>query len=138
MQPLTGYLLISNSNLFDPNFRRTVLLVGHHDDDGAVGVVLNQPLGVTVREAVPPLGDLVDPEDLLVDGGLVEPASSVLGAGLPRSFEGRSAGDGHDRLQPPEADDDIGARSSSRARVYAGYAGWGFGQLEDGARRGEW
>jgi putative transcriptional regulator len=38
---LTGKLLLSNASLFDPNFRKTIVLIGHHDEDGAVGVVLN-------------------------------------------------------------------------------------------------
>ena len=58
---LTGSLLLSNASLFDPNFRKTIVLVGHHDEDGAVGVVLNRALEVTVDEAVPPLSELVPP-----------------------------------------------------------------------------
>ena len=44
MGTLTGQLLIAGASLFDPNFRRTVILIGHHDDAGAVGVVLNLSL----------------------------------------------------------------------------------------------
>ena len=54
MDSLQGHLLIAGSGLWDPNFRRTVVLIGHHDDEGAVGVVLNQPLDTTVEEAAPP------------------------------------------------------------------------------------
>ena len=42
MEPLSGHLLIAGTSLLDPNFRRAVVLIGHHDDDGAVGVVLNR------------------------------------------------------------------------------------------------
>ena len=42
MEPLSGHLLIAGTSLLDPNFRRAVVLIGHHDDEGAVGVVLNR------------------------------------------------------------------------------------------------
>jgi len=129
VEPLTGHLLISNSNLFDPNFRRTVVLIGHHDDDGAVGVVLNQPLGITVREAVPPLEGLVDPEEQLFDGGPVEPASVVVLADFLDTARAEVLAMDSIGFLPPEAGDDIG-EAIRRARVYAGYAGWGPGQLE--------
>lgn len=137
MDPLTGRLLISNANLFDPNFRRTVLLIGHHDDDGAVGVVLNQPLGVTVREAVPPLGALVEPEEQLFDGGPVEPASVVVLADFLDPSRAEVLAMGSIGFLPPEAGDDI-TEAIKRARVYAGYAGWGPGQLEDELSTGSW
>src|SRR6266852_167264 len=58
-QSLRGKLLIAGPGLFDPNFRRTVLLVGEHNDEGALAVVLNRPTPATVREAIPPLADVV-------------------------------------------------------------------------------
>ena len=61
MDTLRGHLLIAGASLWDPNFRRSVVLIGHHDDEGAVGVVLNQPLETTVEEAAPPLSALVPP-----------------------------------------------------------------------------
>jgi len=137
VDPLTGRLLISNANLFDPNFRRTVLLIGHHDDDGAVGVVLNQPLGVTVREAVPPLGSLVEPEEQLFDGGPVEPASVVVLADFLDPSKAEVLAMGSIGFLPPEADEEI-AEAIKRARVYAGYAGWGPGQLEDELAEDSW
>jgi putative transcriptional regulator len=137
VESLTGHLLISNSNLFDPNFRRTVLLIGHHDDDGAVGVVLNQPLGITVREAVPPLGGLVEPEEQLFDGGPVEPASVVVLADFLDPASAEILAMGSIGFLPPEAGEDIGD-AIRRARVYAGYAGWGPGQLESELGEDSW
>ena len=79
MGSLTGQLLLSNASLFDPNFRRTVVLVGHHDEEGAVGVVLNRPFDVTVDEAVPPLAELVrDRGSALFQGGPVQPEAAVV------------------------------------------------------------
>src|SRR5207247_632021 len=75
---LSGQLLLSNASLFDPNFRRTVVLIGHHDDEGAVGVVLNRPFDVTVGDAVPPLADLVREGEVLFHGGPVQPEAAVV------------------------------------------------------------
>lgn len=137
MNALTGSLLISNVNLLDPNFRRTVVLIGHHDDEGAVGVVLNQPLGVTVREAVPPLGGLVDADERLFDGGPVEPASVVVLADFVDPSRAELIALDTIGFLPPVADDDVGA-AIRRARVYAGYAGWGPGQLEGELAEQSW
>jgi len=135
--PLGGKLLIANAGLFDPNFRRSVVLVGHHDDDGAVGVVLNHVTDVAVDEAVPPLADLVAPGDPLFVGGPVQPdAAVVLAEFEDRASAGISAF-GSVGFLPDEAD----AESRSgirRARVFAGYSGWGPGQLEDEVGGDSW
>ena len=129
METLTGQLLIAGPSLWDPNFRRTVLLVGHHDEEGAVGVILNRASETTVAEAVPPLGPLVPADDPVYLGGPVQPDAAVVIA---------------DFVDPAMADflafDSIGFLPSEtepgiedavrRARVFAGYAGWGPGQLE--------
>jgi len=60
MESLHGQLLISSPILHDPNFRRTVVLVVAHDDDGSVGLVLNRVSEVEVAEAVPELAGLVE------------------------------------------------------------------------------
>ena len=78
MESLTGQLILAGPALWDPNFRRTVVLVGQHDEDGAVGVVLNRVAEVTVAEAAPPLATIVDEGDALFLGGPVEPASAVV------------------------------------------------------------
>ena len=78
MGSLTGQLLLSNASMFDPNFRRTVVLIGHHDEEGAVGVVLNRPFDVTVDEAVPPLAELVREGEALFHGGPVQPEAAVV------------------------------------------------------------
>ena len=48
MESLRGRLLSSSGGLYDPNFRHTVVVVGEHNADGALGVVLNRALDVTV------------------------------------------------------------------------------------------
>ena len=78
MTSLKGHLLISSGGLFDPNFRHTVVLLGEHGPEGAVGVVINRPLEVTVAEAVPPLAELVPEGEALYEGGPVDQTSPVL------------------------------------------------------------
>jgi len=126
---LTGHLLISNASLFDPNFRRTVVLIGHHDDEGAVGVVLNRPLDVTVDEAVPPLAELVDDDEALFEGGPVQPDGAVVLAEFADLALAGVVAFGSVGFLPDEVDEaDRGA--IVRARIFAGYSGWGPGQLE--------
>ncbi len=134
---LTGHLLLSNATLFDPNFRRTVVLIGHHDEEGAVGVVLNRPLDVTVDEAVPPLAALVQPGDLVYQGGPVQPEAAVVVADFEDPTRAGVVALGSIGFLPEEADpDDLGA--IRRARVFAGYSGWGPGQLEEELGEDAW
>ena len=78
MESLKGQLLISSGGLFDPNFRHTVVLVGEHNADGALGIILNRALEVTVEEAVPPLSPLIPGGEMLFEGGPVQQMSPVL------------------------------------------------------------
>jgi putative transcriptional regulator len=129
MEPLGGKLLVSNASLFDPNFRRTVVLVGHHDDDGAVGVILNRPLALSVDEAAPALADLVAPGDLLYEGGPVQPEAAVVIAEFDDPSDAGMVALGSIGFLPEQPDPaDLGG--IRRARVFAGYSGWGAGQLE--------
>ena len=129
MKSLRGQLLISSGGLYDPNFRHTVVLIGEHNADGALGVVLNRALNVTVEQAIPTLSEMVPPGAPLFQGGPVRPESHVLLAELADPelvdllvFEsvGFLVGDVSQDLLP----------SVLRARVFAGYSGWGPGQLE--------
>jgi len=129
VEPLGGKLLISNASLFDPNFRRTVVLIGHHDEEGAVGVILNRPTELSVDEAVPALADLVMPGDLLFEGGPVQPEAAVVLAEFTDPSEAGVVAFGSIGFLPEEAAPE-GLESVTRARVFAGYAGWGAGQLE--------
>jgi putative transcriptional regulator len=134
---LTGHLLLSNATLFDPHFRRTVVLVGHHDEEGAVGVVLNRSLGVAVDEAVPPLADLVEPGDELFEGGPVQTDAAVVVAEFTDLSRAGLVAFGNVGFLPEEADLDE-RDAITRARVFAGYSGWGPGQLEEELAEDAW
>jgi len=137
MDTLKGQLLIAGPKLFDPNFRRTVVLVAEHGEEGALGVVLNRPSDVTVAEAASALLPLVGPDDTLFVGGPVQPQAAVVlaefddpeAAGLVAFGSiGFLVGD----IQPDAV---AGVR---RARVFAGYAGWGEGPVEQELEEESW
>src|SRR5437763_332149 len=78
MDSLKGQLLLAGPGLLDPNFRRTVVLVAEHSDEGAMGIVLNRAAEVAVDEAAPALGVLVEPGEPVFVGGPVEPESVLV------------------------------------------------------------
>lgn len=129
MEKLRGRLLISSGGLYDPNFRHTVVLVGEHNSDGALGVVLNRALDVTVEKTLPMLHHLVPPGESLFQGGPVQPASAVLLAELehPGLADILVFGSVGFLVGDVSTDAELSIR---RARVFAGYSGWGPGQLE--------
>jgi putative transcriptional regulator len=131
MDTLRGWLLVASPTLTDPNFRRTVILIGEHSDEGAMGVVLNRPSPVSVAEAVPPLADLVEDQDLVYVGGPVQPQAIVVLGDFEHPERAGSVVLGSIGFLPAEIapDEDLGPLS--RVRVFAGYAGWSPGQLED-------
>src|SRR5207249_5820437 len=80
MDTLQGQLLIASPSLLDSNFRRTVVLVTEHTDEGAAGLVLNRPSPVSVSAVVPQLEALAQDEEAVWLGGPVQPkAGLVLG-----------------------------------------------------------
>jgi putative transcriptional regulator len=137
MDSLRGQLLISNGHLFDPNFRHTVVLVGEHNADGALGVVLNRELDITVAEAAPPLGSLVPPEDRLFEGGPVQEGSAVLLAELSHPELADMLVFGNIGFLVGEIPADV-QPGILRARVFAGYSGWAPGQLEAEMEQDSW
>src|SRR3954452_10878434 len=78
MESLRGQLLVAGPQLLDPNFVRTVVLIGEHNEEGALGVVLNRPSETTVTEAVPDLAELVDADDAVHVGGPVQPSAVLV------------------------------------------------------------
>jgi putative transcriptional regulator len=137
-ESLSGQLLLASPALRDPNFRRTVVLIGAHSEDGAMGVVLNRPSRMTVGEAVPQLEPAVDEQATVYLGGPVQPDSIVmLGEFLDPSPAGLLVL-GRIGFPAPEAGIEELAAATVRRRVYAGYTGWGEGQLDAELEQGDW
>lgn len=127
-----GRLIVATPRMLDPNFERTVVLVLDHDEDGALGIVLNRPLEVPLDDVLPGWGRVATSPPVIFGGGPVEPAA-VIGLGCARQ---EPAGDswepiiGRIRAVDPSADPALVAAEVDAVRIFAGYAGWGPGQLE--------
>ena len=130
MESLRGQLLIASPVIVDPNFRRTVVLIAEHGDEGAMGVVLNRPSETLVQDAASPLDVLVEPESPIFTGGPVEPAAVVVLAEFDDPDEAATIVVDDVGFMRSEADPADAGDRMRRARVFAGYAGWGGGQLE--------
>jgi putative transcriptional regulator len=138
VESLRGQLLIAGPGLVDPNFWRTVVLVVEHTEEGALGLVLNRESESSTGEAVPGLGDLVDPDEPLFIGGPVQPSSVLVLA----EFEdpGDAALLAFDRVGvlASTPDPEEAAIRVTAGRAFAGHAGWGPGQLDGELERGDW
>jgi putative transcriptional regulator len=135
---LRGQLLIASASLVDPNFRRTVVLVAEHGDEGAMGLVLNRPSPTEVAEAVPALEVMVEPGATLYLGGPVQPESVVVLGEFREPDEAAVVVTGRIGFMPADSDPEDVAGATDRIRVYAGYAGWGAGQLEAELEEESW
>jgi putative transcriptional regulator len=138
MESLRGKLLIAAPSLIDPNFARSVVLIAAHDVDGALGLVLNRPLEAEVAEVTPGLEALTEPGARVHLGGPVAPESAIVLAEFnDTSLAGLLVfGDvGLPAANCKLADLTAGVR---RARVFAGHAGWGPGQLDGELEEEAW
>ncbi|MFD0776394.1 YqgE/AlgH family protein [Streptomonospora algeriensis] len=147
---LTGSLLVATPLLEDPNFRRAVVFVVDDDSvEGTLGVIVNRPLELAVGEVLENWSGVATEPAVMFSGGPVGTGSG-LALGVPggdhaplgwRPLEGIAHRDSHvdglgvvDLDTPPE----ILGGALGRFRVFAGYAGWGTGQLADEIGQGAW
>jgi putative transcriptional regulator len=129
MESLRGQLLVAGPTLTDPNFRRTVVLIGEHNEEGALGVVLNRPSPMAAEEAVPPLASMVRADEALFIGGPMQPQAAVVLAEFDQPDLAGLLVFGAIGFLMGEVEAEA-TEAIRRARVFAGYAGWGPGQLE--------
>jgi putative transcriptional regulator len=136
---LRGKLLLASPTLLDPNFVRTVILIAEHTDEGAMGLVLNRPAASTVAEAVPDLTWLAGEDELVYVGGPVaETAVIVLAEFAWPEVAGALVEDDLGFIGTDADDPEALEGAVRRARVFAGHAGWGPGQLEGELEEEAW
>lgn len=137
MAPLSGRLLVASRHLDDPNFGRTVVLLIHHEPRGTFGLVLNRPgperLEAVWRDTVHRPCALDQP---LLVGGPVEGPLMALHADADHSEQEVIPGVHFTRQKDHLLE--LVSRSARPLSVFAGYSGWGGGQLEAELARGDW
>lgn len=135
---LTGRLLVALPLLEDPNFDRAVVFVLDHDEDGALGVVLNRASDVALEEALAEWSRLAARPAVMFGGGPVEPTAVVA---LGRDVPGLVASDADELPQAVrlvDVSEGPPGDHLEEVRVFAGYAGWAPGQLEAEVEQGAW
>ena len=142
--PTKGRLLLATPPLEDPNFDRTVIYVLEHQDEGALGLVLNRPSPEELGDALSAWAALQSDPSLVFVGGPVEPDALIA---IARVREATGVELDPEHLAPLSGDlasadlaadpDDV-IPSISALRVFRGYAGWGPGQLEGEIEAGAW
>ena len=138
---LTGQLLVATPRLEHPIFRRTVILLLDHGDDGALGVVVNRPTDVDVDAVLPSWQPFVAVPGRLFQGGPVA-TDSALGLVGVREQDGEPLGVrlvcGGLGLVDLDTPPEVVVPELRGMRIFAGYAGWSPGQLEVEIAEGSW
>jgi putative transcriptional regulator len=137
MDSMRGQLLIAAPSLDDPNFRRTVVLVCAHGDDGALGLVLNRPSPLALGDAVPELSEALDGDGRLWIGGPVQPSSVVLLAEFDDPGDSLVVAGDLGLVTDGATLDELAARTR-RVRAFVGHSGWAPGQLDAELEREDW
>ena len=138
---LVGRLLVATPRLDHPTFRRTVILLLDHDEDGALGVVVNRPMAVDVDAVLPTWQALATVPGRLYSGGPVATDSALGLVAVPGDDEeplGVRRIIGSLGLVDLDTPPEIVAAELSGLRIFAGYAGWSAGQLEYEITEGSW
>jgi putative transcriptional regulator len=132
---LSGLLLVASPALTDPHFFRTILLCSHHSSkDGALGLVLNRPLHLTLREmTAAPVDDFLAGIPLYY-GGPVDAENPVLAGVRIGNSGGAELRDFSYATSAAEIPDDW----KSRLRLFVGHSGWSPGQLENEIQHHSW
>lgn len=159
MQPSAGSLLIASATLLDPHFARSLVLVLDANPDGALAVVLNRPTRTPVASVLPEWDGLTSEPGVFFDGGPVEGNAALALGLLDDSGADGAPDDGWRRLDgAPDAGSPAALVGGGRPlglvdldsepqtwvgrlaalRVYAGYTGWGPGQLDEEIAEGSW
>ncbi|WP_428339822.1 YqgE/AlgH family protein [Mycobacterium sp.] len=138
-----GTLLLANTDLLEPTFRRSVIYIVEHNDGGTLGVVLNRPSETAVYNVLPQWAKLSQkPKTMFVGGPVKRDAALCLAVlrigavaddvpGL-RHVAGRMA------MVDLDADPELIAPAVEGVRIFAGYSGWTIGQLEGEIERDDW
>ncbi len=142
-QSLTGQLLIASAEMRDPRFDHAVVLVVKHDRDGALGIVINKPVGErSLAELLAALGEKSegDTKVPVFIGGPVQLDVMLVLHSAEYHVSGTLAVDGHVAVTgDPQILRDMAAKAGPNKSLIAfGYAGWAAGQLDAEMEHNVW
>lgn len=143
-ESIQGKVLVAASELRDPNFFRSVVLIVEHGEDGTMGLVINRPSSILLENALAGHFDCDLPDDFVLFGGPVEPSSLfILHSPMEDSLETPAILPGICVGNSPEAFESVirnlaAGDSELSYRIFIGCAGWAPGQLEEEISRGDW
>lgn len=136
-----GAILVAGKNLHDPNFSRTVVLITEYNNIGTTGLVINRPMNMAAKNVFPPINQITPEAGKLFIGGPIGINNLQILVETGTHFEPSSSLTGDIYLiNNPRSFDDLSqhVESSMKIKIFAGYAGWGIGQLESEIIRGDW
>lgn len=139
--PFVGGLLVATPMIEEPTFRRSVILLLDHSEEGSLGVVLNDPSNLEVDDVVPEWAEVLAP--VVAVGGPVQTDAGVAVARVQYS-ESLALPESVRVVSGPWAVVDLDAQPESlrghiaAARLFLGYAGWGPGQLQSELATQSW
>lgn len=144
---LTNHLLIAMPQLQDPNFERTVTLICEHNEQGALGLVINRPLSISVAEVLEQM-DMnylgVDPDEPILMGGPVANDHGFIlhKTSHDQSQEWAASLEVSEQIRVTTSKDILEAISTGNGPQHKefalGYSGWEAGQLEDELMANAW
>jgi putative transcriptional regulator len=135
--PLKGKILVASPQLLDPNFARALVLIVQHDENGAMGLVLNRPLETTVGEAWTQVSAVPYPnEDPLFQGGPCEGPLMVVHRDSKRGQ--MEVGDGAYLSSDADVVRQLVSDMTEPMKFFVGYSGWTALQLEAELQEGAW
>lgn len=138
-----GSLLVSSVELVEPTFRRTVIYIIEHNDGGSLGVVINRASETAVQNVLPQWADLAARPRALFVGGPVKRDSALCLATVRTGIDiegvpGVRRVDGRVVMVDLDSNPADIAPLVEGVRIFAGYSGWTFGQLEGELERNDW
>ncbi len=133
---LTNHFLIAMPGLYDPNFYHTVTYICSHNEEGAMGIVINKPLDLVLREVLEQMDisfkDGIANDTPIYDGGPVQSDRGFILHKYDKDWD--SSLKVNDQIGLATSIDILNAIANGEGPensfIALGYAGWSAGQLE--------
>lgn len=140
---LQGQFLVAASHLRDPNFYRTVVLMLDHNEEGAMGLIINRPSSICVDTALSGHTQDIGSSPVFVGGPVETSSLFILHNCIELGVSDREVAEGVFVTGSEDSFANVVSANSANEttcvyRVYCGYAGWAAGQLESELERGDW